>query len=67
MSQRHVKWMEFMLSYTFSIKQKKGVFNKVVDALSRRTLLIQNIDLESVGITLMKDMYAHDDGFKEIY
>ena len=56
-----------MQSYTFSIKHKKGVINKVANALSRRNLLIKNIELESVGITLMKNMYAHDDDFKEIY
>ena len=67
LSQRQVKWMEFMQSYTFSIKHKKGVINKVANALSRRNLLIQNIELESVTITLMKNMYAHDDDFKEIY
>ena len=56
-----------MQSYTFSIKHKKGVINKVVDALSRRNLMIQSIDLESVGIDAMKDMYPQDEDFKEIY
>ena len=59
--------MEFMQAYTFSIKHKKGIVNKVADALSRRNLMIQNIELESVGILVMKDMYAKDEDFKEIY
>ena len=29
--------------------------------------MVQNIELESVGISVMKDMYAKDEEFKEIY
>ena len=29
--------------------------------------MIQNIELESVGILVMNDMYAKDEDFKEIY
>ncbi|XP_059076725.1 uncharacterized protein LOC131875989 [Cryptomeria japonica] len=64
---RHVKWMEFLQYYTFTIKHKKGVANKVADALSRRSLTIQEVQLESAGIHTIKDMYATDDDFKEIY
>ena len=56
-----------MQKYTFSIKHKKGTVNKVADALSVRNLMVQSIELESVGISAMKDMYAEDDDFKEIY
>ena len=56
-----------MPEYTFSIKHKKGIVNKVANSLSRRNLMVQNIELESVGITVMKDMYAKDEDFKEIY
>ena len=58
--------MEFMQAYTFSIKHKKGIVSKVADAFSRRNLMIQNIELESVGISVMKDMYAKDEYFEEI-
>ena len=40
---RHIKWMELLQSYTFTIKHKKRFNNKVVDALSRRFLTIQEI------------------------
>ncbi|XP_057849726.2 uncharacterized protein LOC131060503 [Cryptomeria japonica] len=67
LNHRHVKWMEFLQAYTFSIKHKKGVTNKVADALSRRTLAIQSMQLESAGLEAMASMYATDEDFKEIY
>ena len=67
LSQRHIKWMEFMQAYTFSIKHKKGTVNKVVDTLRRRNLMVQRVELESVRISVMKEMYPNDEDFKEIY
>lgn len=29
--------------------------------------MVQNIELECLGISVMKDMYAEDEDFKEIY
>ena len=67
LSHRHVKWMDYLQSYTFTIKHKKGVANKVVDALSRRKLIIQEIRLENVRFYSIKDMYESDEDFKEAY
>ena len=39
LSHRHMKWVEYLQAYTFTIKHKKGI-NKVADALSRRNLTI---------------------------
>ena len=36
LNQRHLKWVEFMQSYTFVLKHRSGMSNRVVDALSRR-------------------------------
>ena len=43
LNHRHMKWIEFLQPYTFTIKNKKGESNKVVDALSRRNLTIQEV------------------------
>lgn len=67
LSHRHMKWVESLQAYTFSIKHKKGVANKVADTLSRRVLTISEIQLESIGISVMKNMYVVDEDFKEIY
>lgn len=59
--------MEYLQAFTFTIKHKKGVANKIVDDLSRRNLVIQEIQLESMGINAMKDTYQEDVDFKEAY
>ena len=38
---KHVKWVEFLQSFTFVLKQISGQSNRVVDALSRRLLIMQ--------------------------
>jgi hypothetical protein len=40
LNQRHAKWIEFMHNFTFFIKHISGNDNKVVDALSRRCLIL---------------------------
>jgi hypothetical protein len=40
LNQRHVKWVEYMQNFTFVIKHISGTANKVVDALSRKCLLM---------------------------
>ena len=62
-----MKWMEFIQAYTFSIKHKKGTTKKFVDTLSWRNLTVKEIQVSSVGIEAMKNMYAIDEDFKETY
>ena len=62
-----MKWVESIQSNNFSIKHKKGVSNKVVDALRRRNLVVQEIKIQSVGINALKGMYKDDNDFKYIY
>lgn len=50
LSNGHFKWMEYLQAFTFTIKHKKGQFNKVVDTLSKRMLTIQEVQLHSIGI-----------------
>ena len=41
LNQKHEKWVEFMQKFTFAIKHIVGIANKVTDALSRRSLIVQ--------------------------
>lgn len=62
-----MKWVEILQAFIFSLKHKKGVTNKVVDALSHRVLTLSHIQLESVGIEALKTIYEHGEDFGEIY
>ena len=59
--------MEYIQAYNFIIKHKKGVAIKVADALSRRSLTIQETRLETMGINAIKDMYEGDEDFSKAF
>jgi hypothetical protein len=59
LNQRHAKCIEFMQNFTFVIKHISGNANKVVDALSRRILIL--------GFDHLKEMYHSDPDFGEAY
>lgn len=67
LSVKHIKWMEQLQSYTFTIKHKKGQANKVADALSRRVSLIEKVQFSSMGIDSLKHLYEDDSDFGEAY
>jgi hypothetical protein len=67
LNQRHAKWIEFMQNFTFVIKHIVGNANKVVDALSRRCLILQEFQVKTLGFEHLKDMYYDDPDFKEAY
>ena len=62
-----MKWVEYLKAYTFNIKHKKGLQNKVVDALSKRALTIQEIQPQSMGIEKFKELYGEYGDFVDIY
>jgi len=54
---RHAKWVEYIQSYTFVLKHKAGTENKVADALSRRSLLLNSVRAEVVGFEQIEEEY----------
>jgi hypothetical protein len=60
LNQKHVKWVEYMQNFTFVIKHISGTANKVVDALSRKCLLLQEFKVKTLGFDDLRDMYADD-------
>ncbi|XP_071924785.1 uncharacterized protein [Coffea arabica] len=67
LSKRHARWVAFIDSFVFVIKYKVGKTNVVADALSRRYTLITTLDTKLLGFEFIKDLYAADLDFGEIF
>ena len=67
LNQRHVKWVEYMQNFTFVTKHIFGTANKVANDLSRRSLIVQEFQLDTLGFEHLKEMYREDPYFKEAY
>ncbi|XP_071924833.1 uncharacterized protein [Coffea arabica] len=67
LSKRHARWITFIDSFIFVIKYKTGKTNVVADALSRRYALITTLDAKLLGFEFLKDLYATDSDFGEIF
>jgi hypothetical protein len=63
LNQRHVKWVEYMQNFTFVIKHIFGTANKVVDALRKKCLLLQEFRVKTLGFDDLRDMYSDDPDF----
>ena len=63
----HVKWIEFLQSFTFVSKHISGQSNKVADALSRRLLIMQENQIQVLGFEQLRDLYEADIDFQEVY
>ncbi|KAK6148142.1 hypothetical protein DH2020_019054 [Rehmannia glutinosa] len=67
LNKRHIKWVEFIESFPYVIKYKKGKENIVADALSRRHALITTLGSKLLGFESIKEMYDNDSDFSSIY
>jgi hypothetical protein len=66
LNRRHAKWVEFIESFPYVIKHKKGKKNIIVDALSRRYALLTQLGYKIFGLETIKDQYVHDADFKDV-
>nr|GEW55560.1 hypothetical protein [Tanacetum cinerariifolium] len=64
---RHVKWVEYLQAFTFTIKHKSGKLNKGADALSRKYALINSLHPKVMGLELLKHDYSSDPDFGELF
>ena len=67
LNSRHAKWVEFLQSFHFTIKHKSGKLNQGADALSRRHLLLFQLDAIILGFEHLKSLYAEDEDLGDLY
>ena len=67
MDRRHGRWMEFIETFPYVIKYKKGKDNVVADALSRRYTMLTTLDSKVLGFIYIKELYVDDSDFGDIY
>ena len=67
LNKRHGRWVEYIESFAYVVKYKKGKDNVVADALSRRYTLLSSLDACVLGFALLRDLYAADSDFGEIF
>ena len=56
---RHNKWVEFLWDYTFVLKHKARVENKVADALSRGVMILVPMGVEVIGFEKWRRCMTH--------
>ena len=66
LNRRHSKWVEFIESFPYVIKHKKGKENVIADALSRRHTLLTQLDYKIFGLETIKEQYVHVGNFKDV-
>jgi hypothetical protein len=66
LNHRHAKWVEFIESFPYVIKHKKGKENVIANALSGRYALLTQLDYKIFGLEIIKDQYVHDADFKDV-
>ncbi|XP_057787517.1 uncharacterized protein LOC131004772 [Salvia miltiorrhiza] len=66
LSTRHAKWSSFLQQFTFVLRHKSGVLNKVADALSRRSMLLAEMRIDVAGFDEFRHLYSTDSYFGQI-
>ena len=67
LNKRQARWIEFVESFPYVVRYKQGKDNIVADALSRRYALLTSVSSKLLGFEYVKDMYATDSDFCDIY
>ena len=67
LNRRHAKWCEFIESFPYIVKYKRGKGNVVADALSRRHSLLTELDATILGLESIKELNPTDLYFAEPY
>jgi hypothetical protein len=66
LNRQHAKWIEFIETFSYVVKHKKGKDNIIADALSRRCALLTRLDAKVIGLESIKTLYSEDHDFKNV-
>jgi hypothetical protein len=64
---KHACWFDYLQQFTFVLKHKAGVENRVADALSRKSLLINALSVDVTCFVDLPSTYKTDPYFSHIY
>ena len=67
LTSRHGHWVEFLQDYTYILRHKAGIENKVVDALSHRLVILTVLSNQVIGFEKLKVEYESCPDFQEIF
>ena len=65
-SPRHARWVAYLERFTYVVKHKSGVSNRVADALSRRSCLLVNMRVEVPSFDSFAQMLTTDPYFSKV-
>ncbi|XP_050218370.1 uncharacterized protein LOC126669084 [Mercurialis annua] len=65
-SPRHATWVAYLQRFTFMVKHKAGVTNRVADALSRRSNFLISLRVEVPGLDSFTDLLETDSYFSVV-
>lgn len=57
LNQRHMKWVKYLWNFTFMIKHKSRVTNRVANVLNKRHYLLTKMKVEILGFDEIKEFY----------
>jgi len=67
LNRRHAKWVEFIKTFSYIVKYKKGKDNVVADALSWKSVLLNQLEVKVLGLESLKDLHNNDAEFSQPY
>ncbi|GJU49514.1 putative reverse transcriptase domain-containing protein, partial [Tanacetum coccineum] len=65
-SHKHRRWLAFLEKFTFVIKHKTDVSNRVSDALSRRSNLLVSMQVDVPGLDVIREQLTLDPYFSNV-
>jgi hypothetical protein len=64
---KHARWFDYLQQFTFVLKHKAGVENRVADALSRKSMLINTLSVDVTCFADLPNTYKTDPDFGPVY